>query len=162
MVSIGLEMKISLFHCVWFLDAKYQMSCKQAVVFKGRENLKIASYEVSKIIAVKMKLHTLAELFCLHAKRRLKLLDDEEKEISKILLLNDTVHRRILEITNDIEENVLQNSYFALKDDESTDINKVILLAFIPFIDRDRIVHHFVCCKEFLTTTKGEDIFFLF
>ena len=67
-------------------------------------------------------------------------------------------------MSNDIEENVccnkLQDSYFALQVDESTDItNKAQLLVFIHFIDADNIVNQYLCCKEMPTTTKGEDIF---
>lgn len=136
-----------------------EQQTKQAVVFKSRatvsEKAQIASYEVSEMITVKMKSHTLAESIILPAcKKMVKIMlgDDAEKEMSKIPLSNDTVHRRILEMSNDIEENVcsnkLQNSYFALQVDESTDItNKAQLLAFIRFINEDRIVNQFLCCK---------------
>lgn len=82
--------------------------------------------------------------------------DYAEKEISNILVSNDTVHRCVLEMFNDTEENgcsnKLQNSYFALQDIA----NKVQLLAFICFIDRDKIVNQFLYCKEFLTTTTNK------
>ena len=146
---------------------------KQAVGFKRRatvsEKAQIASYEVSEMIAIKMKSHTLAESLILPAcKKMVKTMlgDDAEKQISKIPLSNDTVHRRILELSNNIEENVcinkLQDSYFALQVDESTDItNKAQLLTFIRFIDADNIVNQYLCCKEMPTTTRGEDIFYI-
>ena len=146
---------------------------KQAVGFKSRatvsEKAQIASYEVSEMIAIKMKSHTLAESLILPAcKKMVKTMlgDDAEKQISKIPLSNDTVHRRILELSNNIEENVcinkLQDSYFALQVDESTDItNKAQLLTFIRFIDADNIVNQYLCCKEMPTTTRGEDIFYI-
>lgn len=150
-----------------------EQQTKQAFAFKSRvtlsEKAQIASYEVSEMIAVKMKSHTLAESIILPACRKMvktMLGDDAEKQLSKIPLSNDTVHRRILEMSTDIEENVcrnkLQDAYFALQVDESTDIsNKAQLLAFIRFIDGDRIVNQYLCCKELLTTTKGEDIFLI-
>ncbi|XP_064115145.1 zinc finger BED domain-containing protein 5-like [Macrobrachium nipponense] len=69
-------------------------------------------------------------------------------------------------MSTNIEENVrcnkLQDAYFALQVDGSTDMsNKAQPLAFIRFIDGDKIVNQYLCCKEMLTTTKGEDIFLI-
>ena len=148
-----------------------EQQAKQAVAFKSRatisEKAQIASYEVSEMIAIKMKSHALAESIILPACRKMvktMLGDDAEKQLCKIPLSNDTVHRRIVDMSNDIQENVcnnkLQDSFFALQVDESTDItNKAQLLAFVRFIDGDSMVNQYLCCKELLTTTKGEDIF---
>ena len=90
--------------------------------------------------------------------------NEAAKEISKVPPSNDTVHRRILEMSTNIEKTVrsnkLQFSDFALQVDGSTyNANKAQLLAFIRFIDKDQIVNHFLFCKELNTTTKGEDVF---
>ena len=74
-------------------------------------------------------------------------------KISNIPLSNDTVHRRILEMSSDIETNVcsnkLQYSNFALQIDESTDITgKAQLLAFIRFINEDQIVNQFLILQR--------------
>ncbi|XP_068250348.1 zinc finger BED domain-containing protein 5-like [Palaemon carinicauda] len=86
-----------------------------------------------------------------------------EKEISKIPLSNDTMHRRILDLSENIEKKVqkkLQDSTFALTVDESTDIsNTSHLLAFVRFIDGSEIINQFLCCKGMSTTTRGQDIF---
>ncbi|XP_068207531.1 protein FAM200A-like [Palaemon carinicauda] len=86
-----------------------------------------------------------------------------EKEISKIPLSNDTIHRRILVLSENIEKKVqkkLQDSTFALTVDESTDIsNTSHLLAFVRFIDGSEIINQFLCCKGMSTTTRGQDIF---
>ena len=114
-----------------------------------------------------MKAHTLGESLILPACKKIvkRMLGNEAaKEISKVPLSNDTVYRRILETSTNIEKTVcsnkLQFSYFALQVDESTDnANTAQLLAFIRFIDEDEIVNRFLFCKELSTTTKGEDVF---
>ena len=72
-----------------------------------------------------------------------------EKQNSKILLSDDTMHRRILDLSEDIDTNVkkkLEGSKFALIVDESTDIsNSAQLLVFVRFIDEDEIINQFLC-----------------
>ena len=109
------------------------------------EKAQIASYKVSELIAQNIKAHTLGESLILPPCKMIvkRMLGNEAaKEISKVPLSNDTVHRRILEMSTNIEKTVcsnkLQFSDFALQVDESTDnANKAQLLAFIRFIDED-------------------------
>ena len=89
---------------------------KQASIFKSKmavsEKAQIASLEMSEMIAQNLKSHTLAELMILPACRKMvrtMLGDEAEKEIKKIPLSNDTVRRRILALSADIEENVCRN-----------------------------------------------------
>ena len=154
-----------------YFKRSLEQNRKQANVFKSKmtvsEKAQIASLEISVMVAQNLKSHTLAELIILPECRKMvktMLGDEDEKEINKILLSNDTVRRRILALLADIEKNVyrnkFKNSIFAFQVDESTDItNKVHLLAFIHFIDGDQIVIQFLCYKEMPGTTKGEDIF---
>jgi len=130
------------------------------------EKAQLASYEVAEIIALKSKSHVLAESVILPAcKKMVKIMlgDKAEQEIIKIPLSNNTIQRRILDLSDNIEESVIskfQNSLFALQIDESTDIsNHAQLIAFIRVIDEDAIINQFLCCKELPTTTKGQDIF---
>ena len=121
--------------------------------FKSRvtisDKAQIASYKVFELIAQNMKAHTFGESLILPACKKVvkRMLGNEAaKEISKVPLSNDTVHRRILEGSTNIEKTVcsnkLQFSDFALQVDESTDnANKVQLLAFTRFIDEDQIIN---------------------
>ena len=86
------------------------------------EKAQIASYEVSELIAQTLKAHTLGESLILPSCKKIvkRMLGNEAaKKISKVPLSNDTVHRRILEISTNIEKTVcsnkLQFSDFALQ-----------------------------------------------
>ncbi|XP_068227309.1 zinc finger MYM-type protein 6-like [Palaemon carinicauda] len=88
---------------------------------------------------------------------------EAQEQISKVPLSNNTISRRISEMSTDINEEVVKQikskRKFALQVDESTDIaEKCQLVGFCKFIDKD-IVEQFMFCKELQTTTTGEDIF---
>ena len=130
------------------------------------ERAQLASIEVAEIIAMKSKSHTLAESVNLPACKKMvksMLGETAEKEISRIPLSNDTIHKRILDFSENIDTNVqkkLEGSKFALIFDESTDIsNSAQLLVFVRFINDDEIINKFLCCREMPTTTRGQDIF---
>ena len=130
------------------------------------ERAQLASIEVAEIIAMKSKSHTLAESVILPACKKMvksMLGETAEKEISKIPFSNDTIHMRILDLSENIDTNVqekLEGSKFALIVDESTDINNSAqLLVFVRFINDDEIINQFLCCSEMPTTTRGQDIF---
>ena len=79
-----------------YLISKDYLKIKQSKLFRVTvsEKAQIASYEVSEMIAIKMKSHTLAESLTLPAcKKMVKTMlgDDAEKQISKIPLSNDIV-----------------------------------------------------------------------
>ena len=121
------------------------------------DKAQIASYQVSELIAQNMKAHTLGESIILPACKKIvstMLGNEAALKISKIPLSDDTVRRRILEMSSDIEKNVsrnkLQSSDFALQVDESTDItNQAQLIAFVRFINENEIVaNQFLFCKE--------------
>ena len=127
------------------------------------ERVKLASIEVAEIIA--MKSHTLAMSVILPACNQMvesMLSETAVKEISKMPLSNDTIHKRILDLSENIDTNVmkkLEGSKFALVVDESTDIsNSAQLHVFVRFINDDEIINQFLCCKEMPTTTRGQDI----
>ena len=101
------------------------------------DKAQIVSYQVSEMIAQNMKAHTIGKLLILPACKRIvstMLGDEAAMKISKIPLSNDTVHRRILEMSSDIEKNVcgnkLQCSDFAL----SVDVSQVACFGILTFL----------------------------
>lgn len=126
-----------------------------------------ASYLVAEIIAKKRKSHLIAESLILPACQimvKTMIGEDAEKEITKIPLSDNTISRRILSMSDDIEQQVIEliksGEMFALQVDESTDISgKAQLVAFIRFVWNENIVSQFFCCKELTETTTGRDVF---
>ena len=114
-----------------------------------------------------MKSHVIAESVILPACQQIvRIMFGEEavSELSKIPLSDNTISRRIHDMSENIECNIkstiLKHKLFALQVDESTDIiGKVQLLVFFRFIDDESIVKDFLCCQELPETTKGQDIF---
>lgn len=126
-----------------------------------------ASYLASYRIAKEGKPHTIGETLLLPvAKDMVEAVLGEKaaKEIEKIPLSNDTVKRRIVEMSSSIEEQLLlqlrECNYFALQVDESTDItNMAQLLVFIRFDYQSEVKEEFLFCKHLESNTKAEDIF---
>ncbi|KAK4884779.1 hypothetical protein RN001_001050 [Aquatica leii] len=86
------------------------------------------------------------------------------KEIEKIPLSNDTVKRRIVEMSSSIKEQLLlqvrECNYFALQVGDSTDItNMAQFLVFIRFDYQSEVKEKFLFCKPLVSNTRAEDIF---
>lgn len=86
------------------------------------------------------------------------------KEIAKVPLSDNTISRRIDDMSADIESVVLEkiriSNKFALQLDESTDISGIAqLLANVRFVDGDAIKENFLFCKVLPEKTTGEEIF---
>ena len=135
--------------------------------FRLSDKAQEASYAVVEIVASKMKSHTIAESVILPAcKLIVKIIfgEDTVSELSKIPVSDNTISRRIEDMSENIECNIkskiLKHELFALQVGESTDITgKAQLLVFVRFIDDEGIVKDFLCYKELPETTKGKDIF---
>jgi len=147
-----------------------QANSRQSKLFQKAmtvsEKVQLASYEVAEFIALKSKSYVLAESAILPACQKMvkgMFGDKAEQEISKIPLSNNTIQRRIIDLSDNIEQNVmtkLNNCQFATQIDESTDIsNHAQLIAFVRFIDEGVIINQFLCCKNLPSTTKGQDVF---
>ena len=64
------------------------------------------------------------------------------------------------DIENTVITSVKKSKIFAMQVDESTDIGgKTQLLAFIRYVNNEKVTEHFFCCKELTETTTGQDIF---
>ncbi|KAL4082946.1 hypothetical protein QTP88_029444 [Uroleucon formosanum] len=131
------------------------------------ENIVKASYLASLIIAKNGKPHTIGETLVLPAAKeivRCVLGDKAAKEIEKVSLSNDTVKRRIDDMSSNIKNKLLlylkDCNFFALQIDESTDItNMAQLMVFIRFDRNDEIIEEFLFCKPLQTHRTSEIIF---
>ena len=81
-------------------------------------------------------------------------------------LSNDTVQRRIYDIADDIEQQVVAEirgeplNKFAIQLDESTDVASCAqLLVFAPYIKDGVFKEEFLFCHCLESTTRGEDVF---
>ncbi|XP_076610612.1 zinc finger BED domain-containing protein 5-like [Chaetodon auriga] len=134
---------------------------------KVNERALKASYHVAELVAKSKKSHTVAEQLILPACKAIvnEMLGPEAaKEIAKVPLSENTISRRIDEMSADIESVVLDkiriSNKFALQLDESTDISgHAQLLANVRFVDGDTIRENFLFCKALPGKTTGEEIF---
>ena len=89
----------------------------------------------------------------------------ELEKVKKILLIDNTIGRRIQHMSEDIKQQMKiifkdENVMFALQLDESMDISRLSqLFVFIRFIRNEKIIEQFLCCQEMLMRTTSEDIF---
>ncbi|XP_014771897.1 SCAN domain-containing protein 3-like [Octopus bimaculoides] len=87
---------------------------------------------------------------------------DAASTLSTIPLSNNTITRRQDEMSNFIEEKIveiLQKTNFSIQVDDSTSHNQAILLVYVRFIHEDGIREEMLLIKSLSETTNGEDIF---
>ena len=127
-----------------------------------------ASYEVFLMIAKQKKAHTIGENLVLPAAKvmvRCVFGDESEKKLNSISLSNNTVQRRIEEMSVDILQQVIckicrSESGFAIQLDESTDVtNCAQLLIFVRYVGKEGVKKEFLMNAAFEATTKEDDIF---
>jgi hypothetical protein len=132
------------------------------------EKALIASFEISHLIVKNKKPHTDGEKIILPAlliATKTMLSDEAAETVKQIPLSDSTVSRRILDMSEDIDNQVKEQfrgqdeleNLWAFQSDESTDIsNKAQLMAFIRFNKNGVLVSQYFFCCEIKTTTTGE------
>ncbi|CAH1979784.1 unnamed protein product [Acanthoscelides obtectus] len=120
-----------------------------------------ASYNISLLIAKSGKPHTIGEKLILPAVEEVlkTVLHKPASDIIKrIPLSNNTVERRIDEMSSDIESflcNYLQTTHFSIQLDESTlPDNAALLLAYVRFIMNQEIYEELLFARTLITDTK--------
>lgn len=126
-----------------------------------------ASYRVSYRIAKTGKPYTIAEELILPAAQDIVNImfgEKEKQQLSQIPLSDTTVGRRIHEMADDIEKELIlriqRSKFYSLQLDESTDcVNAAQLICFIKYEYLGQILEDFFFCKPLQLRTTGEDIF---
>ncbi|XP_070599912.1 protein FAM200C-like [Erythrolamprus reginae] len=128
-----------------------------------------ASYLVALRIARAMKPHTIAEDLLLPAAKdivRVMIGDEFVTKLSAISLSNDTVRRRIDDMSADILDQIIQEvqsaplPIFSIQLNESTDVaNCSQLLVYVRYIADGDFKDEFLLCKPLETTTTAHDVF---
>ncbi|KAF2897575.1 hypothetical protein ILUMI_08601 [Ignelater luminosus] len=124
-----------------------------------------ASYNISLLIAKFGKPHTIREKLILPVVEKISktvLHKSVSNIIKRIPLRNNTVQRRIDEMSYDIESflcNYLKTTHFSIQLDESTlPGNEALLLAYVRFIADQEIHEELLFARTLTTDTKGESI----
>lgn len=129
-------------------------------------NAQLASYKVAYRVAQCKKPHTIAEELILPCAMDMvsTMLDDSAaSKLRAIPLSNNTVGRRIYDMSKDIEEQLndkVRDSHFSLQMDEATDGNKdCLLITYVRFIDGDDMREELLFCKQVPGRATAEELF---
>ena len=114
------------------------------------------SYKIAELIVKKKKPHIIGEELIMPACRIIitELFGKQyENDVANIPISNDTIRRRIADMSANIESEVCKNIYkniqFALQLDESTDISTSSqLICFVRFIHNKDFIEQFLFCNE--------------
>ena len=126
-----------------------------------------ASYRIAFRIAQAKKSHTIGEELikpCLIEATTLVLAGEKANKLKEISLSNDTVKKRISEMSHDIllqvVEEVRSSPQFSLQLDESTDISLCAqLLVYARYIFENNVKVQYLFSEPLSTTCRGEDVF---
>lgn len=151
---------------------RHETSCKSqrldrtGIFQQSNTALMQASYEVALEIAKQKKPHTIGENLikpCMLKMVKLVLGESSEAKMQRISLSNNTIQRRISDMSVDVKEQILNeikaSPIFSFQVDESTDISSCAqLLVLVKYIHSDNIKEEFLFCSALESTTKSEDI----
>ncbi len=149
------------------LDGLHQQQATISVHSTVSKQCLEASYVVAKRIGKLGKPHTIAETLILPAAQdmcRIMIGDSAAAKLGAVPLSNDTVARRIEDMSNDIREQLIEfvkkSPYYALQLDESTDIaGQAQLLTYVRYLRDKAIEEDVLFCRPLQSHTTGEAIF---
>ncbi|KAI2646701.1 Zinc finger BED domain-containing protein 5 [Labeo rohita] len=149
------------------LDGLHQQQATISVHSTVSKQCLEASYVVAKRIGKLGKPHTIAETLILPAAQdmcRIMIGDSAAAKLGAVPLSNDTVARRIVDMSNDIREQLIEfvknSPYYALQLDESTDIaGQAQLLTYVRYLRDKAIEEDVLFCRPLQSHTTGEAIF---
>ncbi|KAF2346202.1 protein of unknown function DUF4371 [Trinorchestia longiramus] len=126
-----------------------------------------ASYELSLLIAKAKKPYSVGETLvkpCLLSAANTVLGEEGQRKLIKISLSDNTVKRRIDELSEDIKEQVLDkikaSRFFAIQCDESTGVAHLCqLLVYSLFVDEGTVKEEILFSAALETTAKAIDVF---
>ena len=149
-------------------NVKRQRTDKTGQMQQKSKDVVAASYEIALLVAEQKQPHTIAESLILPGAKILVKRVFGEQAIAKlnaVSLSNNTIKRRIEEMSDDIADQVLaeikESKFgFAIQLDESTDItNYCQLLVYVRYAQTNIMKTELLLNHEVSTTTKGKDIF---
>ncbi|XP_060764599.1 SCAN domain-containing protein 3-like [Neoarius graeffei] len=154
-----------------FFERKKQEQDSQKLMLKTTTSVNVAllraSYRVVCQIAKSKKPFTIGEELILPSAQDMcneMLGEAAAKKIGSVPLSASTVQRRINDIAEDIEAQLLQrlkgSPWFAIQVDESTDVeNRAILLVFVRYIFEEDVEEDLLCVLSLPTNTTGAELF---
>uniref|UniRef100_A0A8C3HM34 Zinc finger BED domain-containing protein 5 n=1 Tax=Chrysemys picta bellii TaxID=8478 RepID=A0A8C3HM34_CHRPI len=145
-------------------------NCKLSMIKIAKTDNKSAteaSYQVSYRIALAGEAHTIGETLikpCAKDIVMCMLSEQSGKKIDTVQLSNNTVARRIKDLADDIEKELVCRlkicRKYSLQLDESTDVSGLaVLLIFVRYKFNNIIEEDLLLCESLQNTTTGEEIF---
>lgn len=125
----------------------------------------LASYKVAHRVAKCKKPHTIAEELILPAAVDMVSVmigESAAKEIKNIPLSNNTISRRIHDMAEDINEQIVEklSSSFAIQLDEATDSNDdAQLICYVRYIQGTNVCEDLLFCRKIYESGKAIDLF---